>query len=338
MDDIDNEDVDVDEGNDAELDDYEYNENRYDNNEDNGDNNDGNDDELQPDNFKEDWNDIGDNDNDNGNGDGYEDYNQFEVEVEDASNTDSFTSPYSFSTSSLPQAPKKKERRQAERKVIHPFFLDFIKCTDDPFWQQVFDDCARGKFPRGSNYDIANTTLCIRNTKTPAFYKIQQESLKSDNLYTTFDEIKEFYMTKLNITSNADQKILNVEHEQLKRKSEAAYSNTWSDINIKRVKDCIIRNFVLNLAVTHNLTEEQKNRTYDIVKLGFMFGWIEKGHITYENKQITSISTLVYDDKTHIFKFNIKDSGAAYKHKTKQLRMDATWEKAKGVPRNQYDI
>jgi hypothetical protein len=238
-------------------------------------------------------------------------------------------------TPSTTQTPLKKERRQVEKKIVHHIFQECMECTDDPYWQQFFDDCSRGKFPRGSSYDIANKTVCIRSIKIPEFYKIQPDA----DPEILFEDLRALFMEKLNLSSNEDQKTLNVEHDRLKAKSKAKYSANWADIGTKRIKNCIVRNFILTLAAKHSLTEDQTTQVYNLVKLGFMFGWIDNNHVLFEDRQITDITTLVFNPTTKTFKFNIKDVVVtAVKHKPKIVRMDSLWDKTKAFARNQYNI
>lgn len=230
-------------------------------------------------------------------------------------------------TPPLTAAKPQRERRQIERKVVYPYFLNCLEYTDDdPYWQQVLNDCARGKFPRGSSFDAANKTICIRITKTPVFYKVSLESVSPAD---TFMDIKRLFKTHLNLNSSEDKRQMNLVHDDLKEKTEARYSKSWKDINIKKVKSAIIRNYIIAKGDELGLSKDEKIEFYKLVKVGLLFGWISKGHIVYKDRQIESITSLKYFPTERVFKIDGMDdqevSASIVKYKPKVSRMDNVW-------------
>jgi hypothetical protein len=231
-------------------------------------------------------------------------------------------------------APKTRERRQIERKIVYPYFSDYIKCTEDPYWQQVFDSCSRAKFPRGSSYDRTNKTICIRSAKTPIFYKIYTADIMSNDidhenelLYNSFKDIKNFFQTNLNMRSSEDQRQMNIVHDKLKVVSEEKYSNTWGGINLKKVKNAIIRNYLIVKGNALGMTKDKMIESYRNIKIGILFGWIDSSHIVYENGQITDITSLKYNPNTKMFVIDdVAESTTNLKYKHKINRMDELWK------------
>lgn len=39
---------------------------------------------------------------------------------------------------------------EIDKKIIYPIFTECAQFTIDPYWQQVFEECSKGHFPRGS--------------------------------------------------------------------------------------------------------------------------------------------------------------------------------------------
>lgn len=247
---------------------------------------------------------------------------------------------------------KRRERRTIERKVIHPLFAECVKLTEDPFWQQVFDDCSRGKFPRGSGYDIANGIVRIRNSKTPLFCKVypiaatpstidSDTTTNNDAIEKTFHAMQQLFKTHLNMTSDLDRS-QQTEHQTQKRRVSNDAITSWADITIKAVRESILRNYIIALTQRHKLTQTEQSQVHQLIKIGFMFGWIDRTHIVFDNETmtITDITTLHFVESTRLFRI---DGGngenkplVAKQHKDKVLRMDSLWERNKETPRNQY--
>ena len=61
----------------------------------------------------------------------------------------------SFFDSWKQKAPKPeidKKGKKTLKPILHPIFEKCSCLTSDKFWQYIFMDCARGKFPRNFSY------------------------------------------------------------------------------------------------------------------------------------------------------------------------------------------
>lgn len=186
----------------------------------------------------------------------------------------------------------------AQSKKSYPIFLECLEYTLDPYWRQVFEDCAKGKFPKGSGIDAGGNAVYFKSKDTPKWHQLET------NPEAVYQQLKTLFQTNLNLKSKKDRSNIREEIEILKDHLESLYSGSWSSIRKKSIKDALIRNFVLEMKTNYNLNQEQTVRLHRLLQLGFLFNWIDNDNVVYENKEIMEIKNLFYDNETEQFELN----------------------------------
>src|SRR5690606_24638495 len=112
--------------------------------------------------------------------------------------------------------------------------------------------------------------------------------------------------------------------------------NSWKKIRKKKIKETIIRNFVLDMKKERTLTDDQTVQLIKLIKLGFMFGWIDGDNVKYEQGKILKIRGLRFIKETGLFEFKEPKIIAKKYVAPKGIKMSNLWKKNIENPRNRY--
>lgn len=212
---------------------------------------------------------------------------------------------YSISVSYLPWKKEKeksliindKKKKKTLKPIINPIFEKCAGLTDDAFWQSVFMDCSRGKFPRG--YSFKNglithkkgnkiTTLEISNSATEVFY-------------TT----KKFFQIVTGLMSATDrEKLQQVEEEKLLEQAEINEDITWKEIRTEKLKEVLITEFINSLCKKCDFNEEEKRELITTIKKGLMLKYFNSDNIIMNYGRITEIDGLIYNQENNQYEID----------------------------------
>ncbi len=233
------------------------------------------------------------------------------------------------SSSDLPSTPNKK--------ILYPLFADCTQFTLDPYWQQVFEECSRGKFPRGSGIDSEGKVVYFRNrtsnnsnNRNYVSYKIKK------NPEQIFKDLKRLFQEHLNFKSIRDRQEIQAELDEICKSLQESFTGSWQKIKRKKIKDPIIRRYILDLKETHNLNDEETAEVAQIIKLGFLFNWIANEQVVYEDQRILDIITLHFDPDDRSFELDEPNTQYKREYKPKLVKLSTLWEKHLEKPRNRY--
>ncbi len=228
---------------------------------------------------------------------------------------------------------------QSNKKILYPYLSQCAQQTDDPYWQHVFEDCARGRFPRGSGIDTTSEIdIYVKNTKVCEWYKLSQNCEKD------FLELKSLFQSILHLGSTTDRKEIKDEIDTLKKKIDLNYNGDWKDIRKKNIRENIIKSYILKLKKIYNLNHQETAQLLKTLNLGFLFNWIDNDNVVYENKHVTNIKNLSFDDENRLFEIDdVYPSSETEiidnrEYKPKISKLSAIWKKTNSVPRNCYSI
>jgi len=214
--------------------------------------------------------------------------------------------------------------------VLYTIFQECADQTEDEYWKQVFDDCSRGKFPRGSGISHNAESVVFRTSTTVFHYKLTEDPIE------VFEELKDLFRVKLGMISDIDHSNLDDEHQLLAVESEKSYSNNWKDIRKKKTKEAIQRNFVTKLAKKYSLTKTETMDLNKRIKLAFVLNQFAPTDVVYEGREIVEIKNLRYEDgKFHIDHTPLSSSR---EYVINVSKMSSLWEKNAKTPRNRYII
>lgn len=200
-----------------------------------------------------------------------------------------------------------------------PIFMECVDYTVDPYWIQVFEDCAKGKFPRGSGIDKTGKTVHFKIKNEIIWFSLPEEPSE------IFIKLKEKFQDILRLKSNIDRDKTRDEMNLLKKNIEENYSKTWKNIKKKSIKCSLIREYTLSLKEKYELSEEQTIKLYNLINLGFIFNCITLDHVIYEDKKITDITSLIYENNEFTFDSEIKFSKR--KFVPKSIKLSSFWNK-----------
>lgn len=183
-----------------------------------------------------------------------------------------------------------KKRKKTLKPILHPIFEKCANLADDKYWQAIFMDCARGKFPRGFTYK--NNLITFR--KANKLYRLEISNLPSDVYSSTI----EFFNTTKGMMSAQDRKrVKKLEEEKLLEKLNSNTPITWKDIKTEKMKDILICEFIETLAEKLQLGIEDKKELVTTIKKGFMLKYFTGSNIEMENGRISEIDGLICDVK-----------------------------------------
>ena len=75
---------------------------------------------------------------------------------------------------------------------------------------------------------------------------------------------------------------------------------TW-EIASKKIKECLISYFIVDMTTMMNLTPDQSNQLRQIIQVGIFSNLFDKHNIILNNNRIFSIGGLLYDPQNKIF-------------------------------------
>jgi hypothetical protein len=220
------------------------------------------------------------------------------------------------------------------KKIVYPLFADCAQFTLDPYWQQVFEECSRGKFPRGSGIDSEGKVVYFRN-RTSNNRNYVSYRLKK-NPEQIFKDLKRLFQEQLNFKSNRDRQEIRAELDDICKDLQESFTGSWQKIKRKKIKDPIIRRYILDLKEQYDLNDKETAEVAQIIKLGFLFNWIANDQVVYENQRIQEIKTLHFDDEERTFELDEPNTQSKREYKPKPFKLSSLWEKHLERPKNRY--
>lgn len=233
--------------------------------------------------------------------------------------------------------PTPTEPNTPNKKCIYPLFTECAQYTLDPYWHQVFEECSRGHFPRGSGIDPEGKVIYFRtknqansNNRNYISYRIKKNPEK------VFKDLKQFFQEQLNFKSNQDRQEIRNELDVICKGLQDSYTGSWKEIKRKKIRDPIIRRYILALKDKYTLTDKETAEVAQIIKLGFLFNWISNDKVIYEDQQILDIQTLHFDPEDRSFELEEPHTNYKREYTPKIQKLSSLWEKHLKSPKNRY--
>ena len=210
----------------------------------------------------------------------------------------------------------------------YTLFAQAAQYTLDLFWQQVFEECSRGKFPRGVGMDTTATTIFFRkNGKNLISYKLNQTPEQ------TCTDLKKLFQEQLGLSSIRDKEEIRAQVDDICTSLQESFNGSWQQIRRKKIKDPIIRRFILDLKAAHGLSDAETMSVAQIIRIGFLFNWILASDIIYENQQILEIQSLHFDPDTRLFTVDAPHTNFKREYKPKMIKLSSLWTRYLDAPR-----
>jgi hypothetical protein len=228
------------------------------------------------------------------------------------------------------------ENQQFDKKILYTILNECAQYTLDPYWKQIFEDCSRGKFPRGCSIDNDGKILYIK--KPTGINQQYQTYVLNKPPGEIFIELKKIFQEQLNLKSNRDRQIQRDEFDDICKDLQESFTSGWQKIKRKKIKDPIIRRYILELKDVYNLDDRETAEVAQILKLGFLFNWIDNDDVVYEDQRIIEIKTLHFDPEERTFELDEPSISLKREYKPKISKLSSLWEKHLEQPKNRYII
>jgi hypothetical protein len=224
--------------------------------------------------------------------------------------------------------------KQEDKKILYPIFEECAQLTLDPYWQQIFTECARGKLPKGSSIDHEGEIIYFKNkfniNKNYVSYRLGK------NPEIIFKDLKTMFQEHLNIKSNKDRQEQRDELDDMCKDLQESYGESWQKIKRKKIKEPIIRRYILDLKEMYSLSNVETAQVAQLIRLGFLLNWITNVDVVYENQRIVDINTLHFDTDERLFSIDIPSIQYKREYKNKLPSLSQFWEKHLEKPKNCY--
>jgi hypothetical protein len=208
-----------------------------------------------------------------------------------------------------------------QKEIIYPFFLECCEFAIDTFWKNIFDDLAYGKTPYGTY--INKNFLCCSYKNKEFSYKIERK-----NPETMYNDIYNLLTNKLGILSLKEK----VKKRLAFHKTETRikqYSQEWSNIRKKNIKDLLVERYVIDMKEKHSLNIKQSKYLLSILFMAIVFKVITSKDIDYSNGKIQKIDGIGFSNKKIILNRNIYniDTNISPEVAVSKETMADNWEK-----------
>ncbi len=247
--------------------------------------------------------------------------------------------PSSFLNGTLSPTPSETPSTP-NKKIAYPLFDDCAQFTLDPYWLQVFEECSRGHFPRGSGIDSEGKVVYFRNrannNRNYVSYRLIDKYGSQKHPDQIFKDLKQLFQEQLNFKSNLDRSEIRAEIDDICKDLQESYTGDWQKIKRKKIRDPIIRRYILDLKEEYNLDNKETAEVAQIIKLGFLFNWIANDQVVYQDQRIQDIKTLRFDADDRSFELDEPVGQYKREYKPKLQKLSSLWEKHLKKPKNRY--
>ena len=171
----------------------------------------------------------------------------------------------------------------------------FAECslyTYDEYWQEIFSNCGRNKFPKGLSYNKAKRVVYIRQGKLRETIPLPAIPVEVfTTMMTLFRKLglkspTDKFQTKLDIVTS--QPSLNI------------MDRDWKNIP-RHIKEILFAKFVKKMSNIHNLNLKEKQLMYSFIELHINLKNIVPNDIKYTNNEISSITDIYFNTPTRKF-------------------------------------
>ncbi len=182
-----------------------------------------------------------------------------------------------------------KVRASAKNKRIieFPFFDELYQLETDPFWKDVFDNAAQGKFHR--NFQYQNGVITYKNRSR----NIEQQIPKSPE--EAIIVLKKFFLNNAGMESPEDIKRKKEEENKIFLEKEDE-EILWTQIRSEKQKMIMISLYVEEIGDKYSLSIEDRKGLLQNIKIGILAGYLNSDNIFLSGNSIQKIEGLVFDE------------------------------------------
>lgn len=210
-------------------------------------------------------------------------------------------------------------RQKSNPMSVFDIFEKARAFTLDPFWIEVFSDCACNKFPKGIRYDQQKNNIIVKTSNG----KTEVIGLSQKKPEIVFQTMMWIFKEKCDMISTRDLKVRKKKMDD-KLKDDLLENCKFKDIKPRNLKDRLIMDYISSLKLKHNLNDLEFSKLISTVQLAIQFKSINASNdIEYFDGKVQDIKGLVFDEekrefKTPEFLFSTKGS----KNKSEKMSQD----------------
>ena len=173
--------------------------------------------------------------------------------------------------------------------------------TYDEYWQEIFSNCGRNKFPKGLSYNKVKRIVYIRHGKQRETIPLPPEPVEVFTIMMSlFRKLglkspPDKFQTKLDIGAQPSFNLMDGE---------------WKNIP-RHLKEILFAKFVKKMSTIYNLNLKEKQLMFSFIELHINLKNIVPTDIKYTNNAISSIADIHFNKPTRRFITNSVQS-----HKT----------------------
>lgn len=158
--------------------------------------------------------------------------------------------------------------------------------TYDQYWQEIFSNCARNKFPKGVCYSKTTNSVYVR---IPSFRETIRLSADSAEVFSVMMDI---FRTKLALKSPSDRMTTKREIAKSSTAESVALEGKWEAIP-RHLKEVLLCNYVQSVSQLHNLSFEETQHLFSYIELQLLLKNVSK--VDYSGNQVRKIQGLSFD-------------------------------------------
>ena len=190
-----------------------------------------------------------------------------------------------------------KKGKKKLKPIINPIFEKCASLTEDTFWQSIFMDCARGKFPRG--FTFKNNLLTHK--KGTRLTTLEISNSPTDVYSATIN----FFQSIAGIMSVKDRrKLQKIEEEKLIEEMEKDTDLTWGKIRKENLKEILLTEFITDVSKRMNFNSDEKKELTTTIKKGIILKCFNANNIIMEEGKIIEIDGLIYNEETNEYEID----------------------------------
>lgn len=164
-------------------------------------------------------------------------------------------------------------------KTKYPKFQEASLYTNIPFWKELLEQCALGKFPKGMS--VSRSVIYINNTKTKK--NIKRFDIPSEP-HELCELCKKIFTEILELKSVKDKTQDLVNFKATQKEFKAKEINKFKDASLKVQKEELIDDYVLSVGKEKELSTKEMRAFKVAIFTGMYMGKlkdyeIEDGHI-----------------------------------------------------------
>lgn len=174
---------------------------------------------------------------------------------------------------------------------MFPIFDGCSEWTLDPYWKEIFNQCAKGHLPKGMRINRQNI-VTLPNGSSVHLVGNSQE---------VFRTMMRIFRNDMDLRSEGDASKKKVQVEEIKNNLRKAYSGTWKQIKLKNAKLFFLLDFVVRMSKENKLIKAKSKRLMSDIRLGLLFGSITSDDIEYADGRVDAINGLSFSEGSYMF-------------------------------------